>query len=132
MQDDVWQLREKVHELEKANQSFQEKLKRTEKEIERLKPKEIGEYTRNIYEFLAHQFILTVSVPAHVKIWLRGEGFLVKTKEKVEMGKQLKKISVKAKCPTISFGSWTLQKRMNLADVAIKQQPLKFINSKRW
>ena len=26
----------------------------------------------------------------------------------------------------------TFQKRMNLADVAIKQQPSKFINSKSW
>ena len=57
MQDDVLELREKVHELEKANKSFQQKLKRTEKELERLQLKEIGEYAWNIYELLGHQFV---------------------------------------------------------------------------
>ena len=55
MEHDVLELREKVHEVEKTNQSFQQKLKRTEKEIERLQRKEIGEYICNIYEFLGHQ-----------------------------------------------------------------------------
>lgn len=57
MEHDVLELREKVHELEKTNQSFLQKLKRTEKEIERLQLKEIGEYTWNIYEFLGHQYV---------------------------------------------------------------------------
>ncbi|XP_074619674.1 uncharacterized protein LOC141878600 [Acropora palmata] len=43
MEHDVLELREKVHELEKTNQSFQQKLKRTEKEIERLQLKEIDD-----------------------------------------------------------------------------------------
>lgn len=59
MEHDVLELRETVHELEKTNQSFQQKLKRTEKEIERLQLKEIGEYTWNIYEFLCHQHVDT-------------------------------------------------------------------------
>ena len=59
MEHDVLELRETVHELEKTNQSFQQKLKRTEKEIERLQLKEIGEYTWNIYEFLGHQYVDT-------------------------------------------------------------------------
>ncbi|XP_015780806.1 PREDICTED: uncharacterized protein LOC107358730 [Acropora digitifera] len=43
MEHDVLELRETVHELEKTNQSFQQKLKRTEKEIERLQLKEIDD-----------------------------------------------------------------------------------------
>lgn len=43
MEHDVLELREKVHEVEKTNQSFQQKLKRTEKEIERLQRKEIDD-----------------------------------------------------------------------------------------
>ena len=49
-------------------------------------------------------------------------------KKKWKYRSNWKKISVKANCPTVD----TFQKRMNLADVAIKQQPSKFINSKRW
>lgn len=43
MEHDVLELREKVHEVEKANQFFQQKLKGTEEEIEGLQRKEIDD-----------------------------------------------------------------------------------------
>ena len=43
MQNDVLELREKVHELEKANESLQQKLKKKDKELERFQSLEIGE-----------------------------------------------------------------------------------------
>ena len=65
-----------------------------------------------------------------VLIWLRDEGFFVKTKEKVEMQKQLKKNIGQSKLSNHKLRLVDIfQKRMNLADVAIKQQPSKFNRS---
>ena len=43
MQNDVLELREKVHELEKENESLQQKLKKKDKELERFQSLETGE-----------------------------------------------------------------------------------------
>ena len=69
-------------------------------------------------------------LPLGFLIWLRDEGFVVKTKERVEIQKQLKKNIGQSKLSNHKLRIVDIfQKRMNLADVAIKQQPSKFNRS---
>lgn len=44
-QGDLLELREKVHELEKENESLQQKLKKKDKELERFQGEVMGEYS---------------------------------------------------------------------------------------
>ena len=76
---------------------------------------------------------LRVKIRYHEAFWYGFETKAFSSKQtKKWKYRNWRKLYVKATCPIISFGSWTLQKIMKLADVAIKQQPSKFIKSKRW